>query len=26
VGRALYEGRISLPDALQAAGCPQSPR
>lgn len=26
VGRALYEGRISLPDALQAAGCPQSLR
>ena len=26
VGRALYEGRILLPDALQAARCPQSPR
>ena len=26
VGRALYEGRISLPDALQVAGCSQSPR
>lgn len=26
IGRALYEGRISLPDALQAAGGPPSPR
>jgi phosphoribosylformimino-5-aminoimidazole carboxamide ribotide isomerase len=26
VGRALYEGRMSLADALQAAGCPMSHR